>query len=266
MEKQSQLTRMCISCGQQKPLAAFLQFGPKGATYGAICATCRSAQASQPKPKEQEEQTTSSTGYKIDAKAKMKLEQEKKQQFQRAKVLTKTEKRKKEKSLTDNLEKTERIEKAEKWHREDYLKTGKKESFIGGLGKGIEEKKQAAAQHQTREEARKSKGKIDIQAMKETELAQEGEQQEQKLKGHDFISPYLDPVFGEIKYQSPIFQQFRNWLGSSAPITFALERLFSTKEPSESFTKRADALKIEKAPTDDPVINYINRNWSSSRK
>src|SRR5687768_6217023 len=73
------LTKICQSCGEKKPLTAFLQLtDAKSTTYGNICAACRKTDIERKKAQEKEN-TTSTTGVKIDSKTKVQSEIDKRE-------------------------------------------------------------------------------------------------------------------------------------------------------------------------------------------
>jgi len=118
MDKSSQLTRICSSCGVQKPLSAFLQLGgTQGTTYGTICSDCRrSVLAPKQPPSQKEGDESTKSGFRIGAKAKITADLEKKRQFQDLKESHQIEKRRRE-ELKEKTEVTKEIkEKAEKDH------------------------------------------------------------------------------------------------------------------------------------------------------
>ena len=262
MKKPTQLSRTCTLCGQQKPLSAFLQFGPQGATYGNMCSACRGIQAKQPN-KDTEESSTSNTGVAINAKTKVQQEIDKKLYLRRLKTLHQGDKKKKDLVSTEKTEKSEGVEKAEKFHRQTYIEGRKKESFLGTFNKKVEAQKHAVVIQKTREEATITKSKITEHAALQARHTDAANQHEQRITSTDFSVPYYDPQFSELKYQSPIFQQFRTWLGSSAPITRAIEQLFG-KPGINAANSQANnnPTNTEK----DPVVDYVNKNWGSTRR
>ncbi|OGT45597.1 MAG: hypothetical protein A3E83_04070 [Gammaproteobacteria bacterium RIFCSPHIGHO2_12_FULL_41_20] len=258
MKKPSQLSRMCTVCGQQKPLSAFLQFGAQGATYGVICADCRGI--AKPTAKDKDDYSTSTTSVTINTKTKVQQELDKKHFLQRLKNIHQKDKKKKEKTGTEKLEKTEHIEKAEKRHREDYIEGRKKESFLGTFNKRGEIQKQATAIQTRHTEAAIAKVRISDQTALQARHTEAAIEHEQRVTSIDLVGPYYDPQFSEIKYHSPIFQQFRTWLGSSAPITRTIEQMLRNKEAAvKSVPENSKA-------GEDPLVDYVNRNWGSTRR
>lgn len=74
------LKKTCGTCGQPKPLAAFLQLGgPKGTFYSNNCATCRGNKTGQNKgaTQDDDDRTTTSSGLQIDNKTRVKSDIEK---------------------------------------------------------------------------------------------------------------------------------------------------------------------------------------------
>lgn len=101
-------TKICKSCGQQKPLSAFQQL-TEGlrTTYGNVCASCR-------KINKEQENTTSTTGKKIDAKAKVQGEADKRELRKQVDEDYFKERDKKGERLIKRTEKTVSTEHAEK--------------------------------------------------------------------------------------------------------------------------------------------------------
>lgn len=117
------LTKTCTSCGQQKPLSAFLQFaGTLGATYGSICASCRKTE-SQVKPKDIEESTRSSTGAIIDSKLKVKDAQDKRTRWQQIEDEFFENREEKAKTRQQQIQKISHTAKEEKKHRDAFPRT-----------------------------------------------------------------------------------------------------------------------------------------------
>jgi hypothetical protein len=117
------LTKTCSSCGQQKPLTAFLQLsGPEGSTYGNICSSCRRTAVEKNKgPKEKEESTTSTTGFKIDTKSKVQADTDKEQFHKEKEELYHKERDEDETIQLEQEHKVEKIAKQEKAHRQSLF-------------------------------------------------------------------------------------------------------------------------------------------------
>ncbi|HEX4046126.1 MAG TPA: hypothetical protein VHZ76_10730 [Gammaproteobacteria bacterium] len=79
------LSKTCASCGQQKPLSAFLQLNAKkGTIYGNICSSCRKANMEKVETtQETEDSTTPHATHTIDSKSKVYQENQNKQQFEK---------------------------------------------------------------------------------------------------------------------------------------------------------------------------------------
>lgn len=78
------LTKNCISCGQQKPLTAFLELtSDKGTQYGNVCSSCRRAHLEKERAnKELEESGTKSDagGARMRAEERLVIERQKQEQ------------------------------------------------------------------------------------------------------------------------------------------------------------------------------------------
>lgn len=240
-----QLTRTCLACGLEKPLAAFLQItGAQGTIYGNICATCRStgAKGKSILPKtETDEGGSGSTRLKIDAQAKMRIDFQRKLQEDELKELTQEEKQEKEKNIFEKTERKETKEKAEKDHRLGYIEAKKKQGFL----RQPQEKKTPS------EKITPGSSQEFIEARKAEETA--ATEAEAKLLNTDVSQLYLDPQFGELKFQSEIFKRFKDWLGTSANFR-VMEQLYQ---------KKAEAIKKE-SPEKDPFTDYVEKSAKPS--
>ena len=216
------LLKMCNTCGERKPLAAFLQLaGSSGTTYGNTCATCRSINAhKEDTPKDSHESTSSTIGYKIDAKAKLHSEIDKKQQHQHTEELYREEKEKAEHKKVKIRQKIRKHESEQRKHRQTYLD---KSSFIKEQTKTDRER---LTQTKIQSEAR---------------IKGEATKHEEKLKTIDLTAPYQPSQTGaQLKHQGAIFNQFKSWLGGAAPISRQGSKLASNQQKKETLTKIVD--------------------------
>jgi len=214
-----QLTRTCSSCGQIKPLSAFLQLsGSAGATYGTICSTCRSTQAAakQTPPKESEEQTTSTTGAKIDAKVRLQTEIDKIKNFQRTTDLNLQEKKKKEDILEIKEEKIEKTEKSEKEHREGYIEIKKQQTMFGAFDKKTEAKKHAYITQEIQEKTTAAIQQSEAFDQKQTIEIKEGNVKQDKETKIDLSTGYTPSAFGHQAKYSSVWNEFKTRLGTAA--------------------------------------------------
>lgn len=194
MEKSlSSLTKICSSCGQRKPISAFLQLaGPLGSTYGNICSSCRKSAGENEQIKEKEEGTTSTTGFKIDSKSKTHEDIDKKLLYKQTEDLYHKDRDKKAERQLTQEQKIETIAKNEKAHRQAFLKKG---TFLDSTKKPQEVQPAFGSEQQTAKE-----NKIDL------------------------TGPMLDTQIVKEKYKGSVFKQFKSWLGTSAPIVRAAEQ------------------------------------------
>jgi len=124
-------TKICSSCGLQKPLSAFLQLtGPQGRTYGSICSSCRKANIDKQQSNESIDSATSTSGHKIDAKAKVHSDIEKKKQYQNVEELYQEDRKSAEERQSQKVLKVKTIITNEQKHRTDYLR---KPSFLDNM-------------------------------------------------------------------------------------------------------------------------------------
>ena len=112
------LTKTCSSCGQQKPLSAFLQLaGAKGSMYGNICASCRKTVATQGH-KETDEGTTRKADHRIGSEEKVHGDIKKKLDYQRVDELYREDRKVDAQKQSNQNKKVETTAKAERSYRE----------------------------------------------------------------------------------------------------------------------------------------------------
>lgn len=218
------LTKTCASCGEQKPLSAFLQLtGTQGTAYGNICATCRKTQMDKKSGhKDTDEVTTRTTGVKIDSKTKVKDDIDKLEFRKQVELEYFDEREKSEEKQIKAIEKSHHVAHEEKKHRTSYLE---KRTFLDSTKKTSSS---GAAPVFGGEEQKANAGKLDFATgpVEHTRVA------------------------GQIKLtQSPIYQAFKNWLGN-APIVSAAERASKQKGKPDS---KASA---------DPLNEHISNKYN----
>jgi hypothetical protein len=204
--------------------------GQQGAVYGNICASCRKTAAEKSAlPEESADSTTSTTGHRIDAKAKVQSEIDKRQWRKELEILNHEEREKDEEDKLKHLEKSQTIRAREKDHHARYKSSllsakpkipAKASTVFGGI-------------QQTAKEA-------------EIDLA---------------TGPFRDTeIAGKVKYaQSAIFQQFKSWLGNSAPIVHA-ERV--AKGALSATQKKAEnPPKVEAEENESAAAEYVRKTW-----
>lgn len=187
-EKQS-ILKTCSVCGQQKPLAAFLQMsGTLGGIYGNICATCRSIEPAHPEAKG-EESSRSGSGFKIDAKSKLQIKKDQEKKWLEIEERYHEERDEEKEDQLVHLEKTQVKAKTEQDHRNFIQKT----SFLN--------KKNTKKQQTT------TPGGVSETTKREQEI--------------DFRAPFMD-TFGKEKFKGTAFKHFstrenKNLVGPTTP-------------------------------------------------
>lgn len=254
------LTKICANCGQQKPLTAFLEMsGTQGTSYGNICSACRKTalEAQEKRRKtEAEGSTTSETGHKIDTKTKVHHEIDKREQHHRIEEKY-HEERKLDAEVTEGkIEQKLQIEKGEKKHRESFLQ----KPVLKPADKKETARQQGAA-IQTKE------------TLQNEQVAQQkqGVHEELKKTEHDFtVAHQGQQIAGQIRFSGQTYQQFRQWLGNSAPIVNNLNQTEKKPAPKQSgaITQPAHQVKDSKArePAKDEATEYIEKNWRPGSK
>ncbi len=221
------LTKICASCGQQKSLTAFSQLaGPQGKMiYGNICAACRKAALEKlGKSKDSDDGTASTTEHTIDAKTKVQGEANKRELRKHIDELNQEEKEKIEEIKLNFIEKRQQIATKEKDHR-DLLQ--KRSVFSHqSTGKTAEAKVVGGVEQAAKE------GRIDLtNGFRDTEVA------------------------GKSKYNSAIFQQFKQWLGDAAPIVGNAKKMLQNND-----TKQGEKAKPESS------TEIAQKTWGPSSK
>jgi hypothetical protein len=275
MTNPNQLTRVCTSCGIKKPLAAFLQLSEnQGTTYGAICSDCRRTSArlkqqSDTKDAKDTEGQTSSD-FRIGARAKITADREKQRQRETIVERYEDESKKKLELNTEKLSQSEIKQKLEKQHKV-YI-DAKKRGFLSSTNK------KTIADKQTFDRQKTTGHLVDQHHTEQTNLAEakktEALQHELKLTTIDLTLPFLDPQFSEIRHQSKVFLQFKQWLGAGAPmakvsVMKALERIYNQSQTKLNKFTISDKKNIDqKRDTQSPLVEYVEKQIgpSSSRK
>lgn len=216
------LMKTCSICGLQKPLSAFLIITEEeGTTYGNICAACRKAQRKA--IPENDESTTSTTGRTIDSKAKAHGDIDKKQQHDKTEEQYHEER---DKTAEKETKRTEKIIITTEEKKQRDLQKGK-QSFL--------------ERHRTTQQATEVFG---------------GEAQTAKEKQINLAAPVLDTHHGlKEKHKGVMFNQFKSWLGGSAPIG-------GHAPGSHAGGEKTQTKKNQEEKNKDPLIDYIDEHWT----
>jgi|SRR5579862_1954069 len=197
MVKNTSITRTCSSCGQQKPLAAFLQLaGAQGGMYGSICSTCRKAgNISNTTDKDSDDTESSKIKHTLDYKMKLADEIDKKQRW---------------KELEENYYKERELDEEKK-----NLKDEKKESSDKDERKHRKEKENQALSKRSLFDNR---ARTPQQSFVPPEQVSGGVQQLAKEREID-VSAAVDTQ--KARYESPFFKLLQEWVGEGGIVTQA---------------------------------------------
>lgn len=260
MTKPTSLMRTCIACGIDKPLAAYLQItGAQGTTYGNICSTCRGASA---KTKttiflDENERDSGSSGIRIGTNARNKAEmledkdKKEKKEMARDELLEKDQ-REQEKKLQDETKYKEEKDHRKFLDAKRFLRFQEKKPNVSQqpvIGKTFLDAKISLEKH----------GEI-IENLNKAESIQ----QDIRINSTDLSVPFLDPQFTLIKFHSPIFLEFKRWLGSSAPIMRTFEQLFKKQDALLKATPPDSQSELKTGK--DPLIDFAEKAFGPSRK
>lgn len=232
MDKHS-LTRTCIACGLDKPLAAFLQLtGAQGTVYGSICSTCRALSKKEKAEFNEDEQSGGgSSGLRIDSKRKVKMDQDKKEFSKKTEELFIEEAKQDDELKKDKLDRTEKKYQTEKEHRITYIDS-KKQRFLS-----YQDKKSQSALAKKRQDTQLI---TDYYQTIEAQTVEQSYDTEVKTKATDLSTPFIDPQFGQLPQQNPVFQKMK-----SAPLMRILEQLYLKKRLDTSRTHKLTSEKSQ---------------------
>lgn len=250
MKDRTQMTRTCIACGIEKPLAAFLEISSThGTRYGNLCATCRGAGITEKKKNkgEEDQSTIATSGTRIGLKERVFIEQKQKEQLnaakqQRIEQLNKRDTLQEEKKAKTNLK-----EKSEKDHRTSYLDVKKQPGFLSRSLPGI---KTSPAQNVVATETKIERDKLAVDEKQRTIDAR----QEEAKKTPNLATQYVDPKAGESWAYSPAYLAFQDSL-EVTPFKLIRERLKKLTSPNTAKT-------TENAEKKDPLLDFVEKTWS----
>jgi hypothetical protein len=233
-------TKICTSCGQRKPLSAFLQMNKAGtASHGQICANCRKTLAENAKRPQGEDAGTQETGHKIDTKARMKAENDKRQ------LVTEVHENYHEnRDINATDAKFSEQKQAIKQETEKKIRT----SMFGRQG-FLSEKKQTPTTQATTEAQQQAHAETQIQT------EQQNTKEDRQKTQHDPSALQLDSaVAGQIRFQSTSFQktrqEFLRRLGKDSPFMRAAENANKTNEKNK---------------TKETLEEHVEKTWEPTR-
>ena len=202
------LMKTCASCGQRKPLSAFLQIsGPEGSTYTNICAACRKTTLASYKKREKDGTTTSDTSHTIDTKSKVKADTEKRDLSKQIEEEYFEDREENQQTAIKQIDITEKHIRSEKEHRETYLK----KNIFQDNKNLVEPSKIHGGITETRE-----------------------------AEAFNFNAPMEDTRMPKIKHSGAIFQQFKSLLGKGAPIAKGTEPAAKQTPTQKDITEYID--------------------------
>lgn len=204
------LTKTCSSCGENKPLAAFLHLGANGTEYGSICASCRKTNANATLSQDQDESTRSTTRKTIDSKSKVASDKSKWEEWHQTEEQYHEERDATEELANETEEKSQLVQKDERKHREliksrSFLEASKRNP--AQIGEIRQQSEQRAAQQATNTRDNNEKD----QTRKEDAV-----REEMKQTQVDFGGSFQDTHIAKEKYvRSSVFNSYKQWLGNS---------------------------------------------------
>jgi hypothetical protein len=232
-------TKICTSCGQRKPLSAFLQMNKAGTvSHGQICASCRKTLTENAKHPQGEDAGTQETGHKIDSKARMKAENDKRQH---------------QTDLHENYHENRDINATDaKFSEQKQATKQETEKKIRGSMFGrqgfLSEKKQTPNTEASTQAQQQAHAETQIQT------EQHNAKEERQKTQLDFTMPYIDPQTpGQARYGTA-FREFRQRLGKDSPFMRA----------AENAAKNANKAN-EKNKTKETLEEHIEKTWQPTK-
>lgn len=196
----SSFSKICASCGLEKPLSAFLELsGDAAGTYGSICGACRKTHMEKMKSKDKEDSSRTDTGHKIDSKVKVAKDIDNKETAERTEEEYHKERDEDEILATDELEKKEIKQTVERRHRETFLDRRR-------------------VQHQTDKASENAKTHVALQEeTRDEQNTQNFSRDENKKTEIDFTTPVIDTYIpGKKKFEGVAIRAFANLARNSA--------------------------------------------------
>lgn len=224
MSNPPKILKTCSNCGLEKPLSAFMQIsGDEGTVYTNICSDCRQSMPDEVIDNtDLEGDTRVETRNTIDAKSKIVADKDKMNLKKEIDENYFDEREKNEERQIEKIEKKENYLKNEKEHRDTYIK---KSSFLDSSKRAPLDSEKVYGSAAQRNEAER----------------------------FNFNAPFEDTRTPQLKHSGVIYQQFKSWLGKSAPVVSGNPA--ATKEPPK-----------ERPLSKDDVTDYINNTWSNRPK
>jgi hypothetical protein len=232
----SSFTKICASCGLEKPLSAFLELsGDAAGTYGNICGTCRKSHIENLKSKDAAEGSSrTETGHKIDSKVKVAKDIDKKQTAERIEEEYHEERDENELIESDELEKKDTKQSVERKHRETFL----------------DRRRVPTDAHKTNDST-----KTHVTAQEETRERQNTQthfRDESKKTEIDLTSPVIDTYIpGKKKFEGVAIRAFANWARGSA-----IGNRLGNKQPDANNPNQGKDLTLSE---------HIEKKWGPKR-
>jgi hypothetical protein len=238
MKKEPPISRTCLACGLEKPLAAFLQLnGAHGTIYGNICSTCRSINAKNKMAQTPNEQDTgrSGTGVRVNAKTKVQTEILQQTIEKKIKVDDHEEKKKQEEITLEKTDTKEKKEKAEDRHRKEFIEPKQKKDFFAKKSPGAQKQKTFLSTQQTNTET------FNTEAALEKDI---------KNTTVDTSNVFLDSQFGELKFHTEVYKRFMDGVLGEGSFLRRTERIYK---------KGGEQKKSQ--PEKNTLADHVRKNW-----
>lgn len=286
MTDQTQASRICSSCGQEKPIMAFLELsGDLGRTYGHICADCRQAGLGEKSSIEAEpgDKSGGTTRAQLDHKFRMQTEEERVAQIKHESELKEQERAKKEAEAKEKTAKEEHLEETEKKHREEQQPLDTKKEKTVTVDKTAVEKQESTAFQDRQKVLQTFAGEKSwadrVQNIDHAEV-------EQGVNVEEARKTSADVSLSDLGQQTPTVSRsagsifntfFRGWLGNSAAINTALraqgqamgKQAGETVTPTPTPTQASPSFLAGQKPPETPspqvaqagdVVEYVKSN------
>jgi hypothetical protein len=244
--------------------------GAQASAYGNICSTCRKTALENAEIRKKTDAEGGSTsiesGHKLDAKTKVHSAIDMREERERIEKEYHEERKIDENTSSDIHETKKEIETHHKKHRDEFLKN---RHFLSGDRKAPAPSITPAKS--TDEAALTSKNNASSVETTESKF------EERKKTEHDFtVAHQGQQIAGQIRFSGQAYQQFRQWLGNSAPIVRNLNQTLkevapknpgAIAEPAKELQhKELKAGKESEKLQTNPATEFIENNWRPGSK
>jgi len=258
MTSNRSLSRLCVICGIEKPLSAFLYFTGMAGVHSDVCFSCQGKTAPHLNNNEESSGSGGSDLLRIGTKEKVFIEQEKKRIIETIEETQQEEKKKREELEEKIINEKETKQKLDKEHRTSFLDSKPRAELVGIKISTLARKNPLSAQPTlpiTGETPATSRALEKIATSDPNDKAGEIT---------DPNKAFLETPLNEIqRYPGLDFLKFKRWLGSGAAATPLMKKLESLYGKTAGKTDNPAQNTPEKK--EDPLLSYPTNAWGRKK-